>query len=174
MISRIAVPTAVCLAALAAAPAANAALPKPKSTLIKPGASIAGVKYGMDAQKALAAWGDGGSCGDTAVGRCTWAGTAKQGEAYFEVRDGKVAEVGIRVGQKPNGESVNSGPLTKWKDKKKIGLGSTQQKTFKAYRKAFNNGGGLQLNSGARATFWGSSGGRNYTIVVTSASALGS
>jgi hypothetical protein len=171
---RLVLPLAACVLALAAAPAADAALPKPKSTQIKPGSSIAGVKYGMDAQKALAIWGAGSNCVDTAAGRCTWTGTAKQGQAYFEVRDGKVAEVGIVIGQKPSGEAIYSGPLTKWKDRKKIGLGSTQQATAKAYTKAFGNGGGLQLKSGNRATFWGSSGGRNYTIVIGSAAAFGS
>lgn len=171
---RLALPLAACLLLLAAAPAAHAALPKPKSTQIKPGSSIAGVKYGMDAQKALAIWGAGSNCVEAAVGRCTWEGTAKQGRAYFEVRDGKIAEVGIEIGQKPNGEPIYSGPLTKWKDRKKIGLGSTQQATAKAYKKAFGNGGGLQLNSGKRATIWGSSGGRNYVIAIGSAAVFGS
>ena len=152
--------------ALITAPAAHAALPKPKSTLIKPGSSIAGVKFGMDAQDALKLWGEGSNCVDTAVGRCTWQGTATQGKAYFVVEDGKVAEVGIEAAQKENGEYVFKGALVKWKDKKKIGLGSSLRATAKAYKKGFNNGGGWQLNSGSRATLWPSSGGRNSSIVI--------
>jgi hypothetical protein len=160
---------ACALAALAAAPAANASLPNPKSTLIKPGSSIGGVKYGMDAQQALKLWGKGSNCDEAAVGRCTWAGSAKQGSAYFEVgRDGKVAEVGLQIGQKSNGVPIYKGPLTKWKDAKGIGLGSTQSATAKAYKKAFPNGGGLQLNSGSRATIWTSSLGRDELIAIGS------
>jgi hypothetical protein len=175
---RLVVPVAALALSLVVAPAAHASLPKPKSTLIKPGSSIAGVKYGMDAKKAIATWGKGGSCdGATDVvpdGRCTWKGSAKQGEAYFEVRAGKVIQVGIRIGQTASGELIRSDPLTKWKDKKKIGLGSTQFATAKAYKKAFPNGGGLQLNSGKRATIWGSSSGRNYVIDIGSLADFGS
>jgi hypothetical protein len=164
----------MCLLALVAAPAANASLPKPKSKLIKPGVSIGGVKLGMDAQKATQLWGTGSNCNEAAVGRCTWAGTAKQGSAYFEVKDGKVAEVGLVIGQRANGVPIYSGPLSKWKDKKKIGLGSTQQATAKAYPKSFGNGGGLQLNSGKRATIWTSSLGRDESILIGSAAAFSS
>ncbi|MEA2481416.1 MAG: hypothetical protein QOJ07_3338, partial [Thermoleophilaceae bacterium] len=68
MLSRLAPPIAMCLLALAAAPAANASLPKPKSKLIKPGVSIGGVKLGMDAQKATQLWGTGSNCNEAAVG----------------------------------------------------------------------------------------------------------
>ena len=158
--------TAALAASLLAAPSAHAALPKPKSKLIKPGSSIAGIKPGMDAQDALKLWGDGSNCIETAAGRCTWKGSASQGSAYFEERDGKVIEVGIDAGQKTNGENVYKGPLVKWKDKKKIGLGSSQRSTAKAYKKGFSNGGGWQLNSGSHVTFWTSSGGRNRSIVI--------
>src|SRR3954451_17925946 len=115
----------VSVAAIEAPPAADAALPEPKATTIKPGASIAGIKLGMDPQAALKLWGAGSNCIDVAAGRCTWKGSASQGSAYFEERNGKVIEVGIDAGQKPNGENVYKGPLVKWKDKKRIGLGST-------------------------------------------------
>jgi hypothetical protein len=158
--------TAAVAATLLAAPASHAALPKPKSTVIKPGSSIAGVKFGMDAQDALKLWGPGSNCEEVATERCTWRGSASQGSAYFEVRDGKVAEVGIDSGQKTTGDRVYRGPLVKWKDKKKIGLGSSLSATSKAYKKGFHNGGGWQLNSGSRATLWPSSAGRTYTIVI--------
>ena len=158
--------TAALAASLVAAPSAQAALPKPKSTTIKPGTSIAGVKIGMDPQAALKLWGEGSNCVDTAAGRCTWKGSASQGSAYFEERGGKVIEVGIDAGQKANGENVYKGPLVKWKDKKRIGLGTSQRTTAKAYKKGFPNGGGWQLNSGPRATLWSSSGGRNASIAI--------
>lgn len=158
--------TAAAATALLAAPAAQAALPKPRSTVIKPGSSIAGVKFGMDAQDALKLWGEGSNCVETAVGRCTWQGTGTQGKAYFVVVDGKVAEVGIEAAQKESGEYVYRGPLVKWKDKKKIGLGSSLRATSKAYKKGFHNGGGWQLNSGARATLWPSSAGRNGSVTI--------
>ena len=162
---RIALPAAVA-ATLLAAPSAHAALPTPKSTTIKPGSSIAGVKIGMDAQAALKLWGTGSNCIDVAAGRCKWEGSASQGSAYFEEREGKVIEVGIDAGQKPNGENVYKGPLVKWKDKKKIRLGSTLRSTAKAYKKGFSNGGGWQLNAGSRVTFWTTSGGRNRSIAI--------
>jgi hypothetical protein len=172
MTTRAALPLVIGIAALAAAPAAGASLPKPKTTEIKVGSSIAGVKVGMDAKKAVAVWGDGSNCvvdpnAPLPDMRCTWAGTAKQAKAYFEVRDGKVYQVAIEAGF-AKGDNSYSGPVAKWKDKKGIGLGSYQYKTAKAYPKAFGNGSGLQLNSGKRATLWGSSGGRNYTIIIGS------
>jgi hypothetical protein len=173
MTPRAALPLALALGALAAAPAAQASLPKPKSTTIKPGSSIAGIKYGMDAQKALDAWGPGSNCTEASgTQRCTWAGTPKQATAYFEIRDGKVWEVGIQAGVK-NGEQSYSGPVAKWKDKYGIGLGSSQFKTAKAWPKAFPNGSGLQLNTKSKATLWGSSSGRNYTIIFGLASNYG-
>jgi len=155
---------------LALAPAAGASLPKPKTTAIKPGSSIAGVKYGMDGQKAIDLWGTGSNCSSGAGNQsCTWAGTLKQAKAYIEIRDGKVWEVGLRAGNN-KGQQSYSGSVAKWKDKYGIGLGSSQYKTGKAWPKAFPNGGGLQLNTKTKATLWGSSSGRNYTIILGLAS----
>jgi hypothetical protein len=152
------------LLSLALAPAAGASLPKPKTTAIKPGSSIAGVKYGMDGQKAIDLWGKGSNCTSGAgTQSCTWSGKVKEAKAYIEIRDGKVWEVGLRAGNN-KGQQSYSGPVAKWKDKYGIGLGSSQYKTAKAWPKAFANGSGLQLNTKSKATLWGSSSQRNYTI----------
>lgn len=145
---------------------ASASLPEPKSTSIKPGKSIAGVKFGMKADDAVKLWGKGSNCDAVVAGTCTWQGTSKEGQATIEIRDDKVFQVSIGVGQRANGTSIYSGPLTKWKTSKGIGLGSTQYATARAYKKAAGNGGGLLLTAAKSATFFGSSGGRNYIIAI--------
>jgi hypothetical protein len=146
---------------LVAAGTAGASLPSPKSKTVVPGRSIGGVSIGMAAQAAVKAWGKGGSC-DAAIGaECRWSGTPKQGSAYFDVgRNGKVTNITLQVGQKPNGVPIYKGPILAWKTSKNIGIGATLRDVLKAYPKAQANGGGVGITSGKRDTQFDSSGGR--------------
>jgi hypothetical protein len=159
---------ALTLATLAVlAPAADARLPPSGGKAIVVGSSIGGVKLGMDAAAAVKKWGKGGTC-DAAIGlTCRWDGSMKQGSVRFEVTDGKVSTIVIEAGQRPTTyEPVYSGPITKWKTPKGIGIGSPLRRVAKKYPKAKPNGGGLELRSGKRTTFFGSSGGRAESISI--------
>src|SRR4051812_38264781 len=173
---RLALLTAAAL--LASAPAADAALPSPKSTKLKPGSSFAGVKLGASAKSALASWGKGGSCDGVDPAQiiqqdCNWEGTATTGKATIGFRDGKVYDINLFAGQKSNGECVYKGALVKWKDAKGLKLGSAVSTVARKYPKGFANGSGWQLNSGKHATLWDSSGGRACRISLAYLSALG-
>jgi hypothetical protein len=155
------------------AAAAEAKLPSPKTKLIVPGKSIAGVKVGMDPEDAVAAWGaKGSSCEEvTSTTSCRW-DSPKRGSARFDIFDGKVERVVITAGQNSNADYVYKGALVKWKTKKKIGLGSPLNKVAKKYPKAKPTGGGLQLDTGKNATLFSSSAGRTGTIEIVPRSHL--
>ena len=167
---------------LAVPTAANADLPKAKSTKIKVGSSIGGIKLGQSAKSALSAWGQSRSDDCAAVTdpavlaaltqTCHWRGSATQGYAALDVRDGKVVAITLQAGQKSNGECVYKGALPKWKDAKKLGLGSSVPTIARKYKKGFGNGSGWQLNSGKKATLWESSGGRACSLSLTLLSLL--
>jgi hypothetical protein len=166
-------PLAASLIALAAcAPVADAKLPPKGGKLIVPGRSIGGVKIGMKAEDAVKKWGKGGSCDEVIGVSCRYDGTAKQGSARFDLRDGKVSGIVLECGQKASGECVYKGPITKWKTKKKIGIGSSLRRVLKAYPKATPDGGGVELATGKRVTFFSSSGGRTARIEIVPASQL--
>jgi hypothetical protein len=150
------------------APAAEAKLPSPPNGLVVPNKSIAGVKLGMKAEKAVKVWGKGGSCDEVVSSTsCRWDGTMKQGSARFDVVDGKVHSITITAGQKPNADpNYRSGPLLKYKTAKKVGLGSTLQKVARKYKKAKPDGGGLSIVSGGRRTLFASSFGRVQRLTV--------
>lgn len=158
------------LAAAMAAPApASAALPAAKSKTIVPGRSIAGVKVGMTAAQALAAWGSAGTDCTAQSTRtdCYYRGTARQGDAHFTLDTaGKVTLVSVQIGQMSNGNPIYSGPLTKWRTSKRIGLGSTTRQVVKAYPKAKGAPYGIQLGSGSHTTALETSGGRMFAISV--------
>jgi hypothetical protein len=158
------------------APAADATLPSPKSTKLKPGSSFGGVKLGMNGESAVKTWGKGGTCdGVTPIvtATCNWVGSASTGSASLDIRNGKVSGIDLNAGQKSNGECVYKGALPKWKDAKGLGLGSSVPTVARKYKKGFANGSGWQLNSGKRATLWDSSGGRACRISLTYLSILG-
>lgn len=163
-------PAAVAVVALfVAAPAAEAKLPAKGGKSIVPNRSIGGVKIGMDAAAAVKKWGKGGSC-DEVVDElaCRWEGSMKQGKMRFDIRDGKVSTIVIDVGQEPKTyEPIYRGPITKWKTKKGVHIGTTLFKVAKKYPKATPDGGGLVLASGKRKTYFSSSGGRTATITIT-------
>jgi hypothetical protein len=145
---------------LVAAGTAGASLPSPQSKTIVPGRSIGGVSIGMSAQAAVKAWGKGSNCDAAMSTECRWSGTPKQGSAYFDLRNGKVTNITLQVGQKPNGIPIYKGPILKWRTSKQIGIGATLRQVLKAYPKAQPNGGGVGITSGKRQTQFDSSGGR--------------
>jgi hypothetical protein len=149
------------LAVLPAGAAEAAKLPSPKSKLIVPNKSIAGVSIGMNPEKAKDVWGPGSFCG---TGSCVWSGD--KGTARIDFTGAKVTAIHIGAGQKPSGEYFYKGPLVKWKTSKKVGLGTTINKVAKKYKKAKPNGGGLQLDGKKVSTFFSSSGGRVGTIDI--------
>lgn len=161
--------TAAALAAVAItlpAATADAKLPSPSSKRIVPNRSIGTVKIGMPAETAVKKWGPGGSCAETIGSTCRWSGTTKQGSASFDVVDGEVSGITLRVGQKPSYEPAYSGPITRWKTSKRIGIGSTLKKVVKAYPKARSNGGGVEIRSAKQRTLFDSSGGRVAAISI--------
>jgi hypothetical protein len=146
----------VCLTAALCAPAlANAKLPKPKTTVIKPGRSIAGVKLDMTKAQAFAAWGSTSCLAPTV---CEWHGPGKAGQqevASISLVNGKVVEITIKaavVGTATQG--IRLGALARWKTSKKIGLGSKRSAVAKAYPTARANAGeavnGYDLFAGSR------------------------
>lgn len=157
---------ALSAATIALPAAAEAKLPSPSSKRIVPNRSIGTVKIGIAATTAVKRWGAGGSCAETIGSSCRWEGTMKQGSASFDVVDGKVASITLTVGQKPSYEPAYSGPITRWKTSKGIGIGSTLKRVVKAYPKAKANGSGVEIRSGKRRTLFESSGGRVSTIAI--------
>jgi hypothetical protein len=154
-------------AALLLVPAgAGAKLPSPTTKRIVPGRSIGGVKLGMEAKTAVEKWGPGGTCAEAIGNSCSWQGTPRQGAAVFIVEDGRVASVHIEVGSKPNDLPAYSGPITKWKTAKRIGIGSRLRSVTKAYPKARPDPSGVVLRSGGRRTLFESSLGRVASITI--------
>jgi hypothetical protein len=132
-----------CLTACLSLPAlADAKLPKPKTTAIKPGASIAGVKLDMTKSQAFAAW---GSTTCIAPTLCEWHGPGKAGQqevASISLVNGKVVQITIKAAVVGTAtQKIKLGPLAKWKTSKKIALGSSRSAVAKAYPTAKRNTG---------------------------------
>jgi hypothetical protein len=132
----------VCLSAALCLPAAaGAKLPKPKSTAIKPGTSIAGVKLDMTQAQAFAKWGRTTCIVPGSL--CEWHGPGKPGQqevASISLVNGKVVQISIKaalVGTVT--QKFKLGKLAGWKTSKKIGLASKRGAVAKAYPKAKRN-----------------------------------
>jgi hypothetical protein len=141
---------------------ALAHLPSPKTTLIVPGTSIAGVKIDMNQTQVFHQWGRT-SC---IPGLCTWLGPGNPSHAEratVSFYKGKVIQIAINAGT-TNGtnEKFKPGQLSKWKTGKNIGLGSTRASVKRAYpaAKANNSTGvaGWDLFSGGHYTRFSSFG----------------
>ena len=146
----------VCLTAALCAPAlANAKLPKPRTTVIKPGRSIAGVKLDMTRAQAFAAWGSTRCLAPTV---CEWHGPGKAGQqevASISLVNGKVVQITIKAAVVGTAtQSIRLGALARWKTSKGIGLGSKRSAVPKAYPAARPNTGeavnGYDLFAGSR------------------------
>lgn len=160
MTGTLVVPKRIVLGGLAigclACPAvALARLPSPKTTLIVPGTSIAGVKIGMSQTQVFHAWGRT-SC---TLGLCTWLGPRNQlraERATVSFVKGKVIQVDINAATSGTNEKFTPGQLSKWKTGKNIGLGSTRAAVKRAYPAA-------KANNSTGVAGWDLFGGRHYT-----------
>src|SRR5215472_15567184 len=128
-----AVPCALFVGAFVFPSVALAHLPSPKTTLIVPGTSIAGVKIDMNQTQVFHQWGRTGCI----PGLCTWRGPgnpAHAERATVSFYKGKVIQIDINAGT-ANGTNVKfkPGQLSKWKTGKHIGLGSTRASVKRAY-----------------------------------------
>jgi len=139
---------ATVLLALAAAPAADASLPKFKDKTIVVGKSIGGVKLGASAATAKKAWGaTGGLCDDFS---CLYRvkgdsnGTSGEGTIAFQEKT-KVTRVSLKSAVAAKGGHTFKPPFTTPKTSKGIGLGSTVAKVKKAYPKAKESGNYLTI-----------------------------
>jgi hypothetical protein len=148
-----AVATFALLAVVALPAAAGAHLPQPKSTAIKPGTSMAGVKLDMTKKQVLAKWGKT-TCDSST---CTWEGPGTRGKnerAIVSFVNGKAVQISISAATKGNNLKFKPGVLSQWKTSKGISLGSPKAKVPKAYPKAQANNGeavnGYDLFAGAR------------------------
>jgi hypothetical protein len=134
---------------------ALARLPSPKTTLIVPGTSIAGVKIGMSQTKVFHQWG-GTSC---IPGLCTWQGPGNPSHserATVSFVKGKVIQIDINAATSGNNLKFTPGQLSKWKTGKNIGLGSTRAAVKRAYPAA-------KANNSTGVAGWDLFGGPHYT-----------
>jgi hypothetical protein len=138
--------SATAIVALAITAVAGAALPKPKTTLIVPGKSLAGVPLGATAAKVQKEWGHSKEC----EFQCTYEG-GKNGDETAAHADvllqqpasgkgpAKAWQILISVGAKTVGDESKpdfNTPLTAYKTSKGIGLGSTIGEVQRAYPSA--------------------------------------
>ena len=149
---------------LVLAPPAVAALPGGSKTIV-PGRSIGGVKIGMPAEDARKLWGKGGSCDELIKSTCRYADRF-EAALQFEVVNGKVSSVAIRVATNDQGTPRYRGTILRWKTAKKIGIGSSQRSLIRAYPKVKPSPSGLDLVAGTRRTVFATSGGRVSEIAI--------
>jgi hypothetical protein len=150
------------LGSLALPAGALARLPHPKTTVIVPGVSIAGVKIDMTQSQVFHQWGRTGC----ANGFCQWLGPgdpAHAERATVTFFGGKVIQIDIDAGSTSGtNEKFKPGTLSKWKTGKNIHLGSTRASVKRAYpaAKANNSTGvaGWDLFSGVHVTRFSSFG----------------
>ena len=130
------------VAALAAPLGANAALPKTTDKLIVPNKSIGGVTLGANPSQVTRAWGANSDCISTCIYQAKvkpGAGTAAASALLEQKRKGapyKVWSLFIYVGEETVGKKTVPNfktPLTKFKTRKGIGLGSTVSALKHAY-----------------------------------------
>jgi hypothetical protein len=141
--------------------AASARLPHPKTTLIVPDVSIAGVKIDITQAQVFHLWGR-----TTCIpGLCTWQGPgnpAHAERATVSFHNGKVIQIDINAATSGTNEKFTPGQLSKWKTAKNIHLGSTKAAVKRAYpsARAYNSTGvnGWDLFSGVHLTRFSSFG----------------
>lgn len=141
------------VASLVLAAPALARLPRPKTTLIVPGRSLAGVKLDMTQAQALGQWG-ATSCSS---GVCRWIGPGNPSQAEratVSLWRGKVVGIAITAGWTGANVKFKPGVLSRWRTAKGIQLGSKKSAVRRAYPSAKANTGeavqGYDLFAGAR------------------------
>lgn len=138
---------------------AAARLPNPKTTLIVPGRSIAGVKIGMNHTQVFHRWGST----HCIPGLCTWQGHGKPSHAEratVSFYRGSVIQIDINAGTSGTNVKFKPGQLSKWKTGKNIHLGSTRDAVKRAYPAA-------KANNSTGVAGWDLFGGRHFTRFST-------
>lgn len=142
------------VAVLAATAPAAAKLPRPKTTLIVPGKSLAGVRLDMTRAQVFGQW---GSTSCPSPGVCQWVAPGTPGKterATVSFVKGKVSAVTIAAATSGSNGKFKPGILSKWKTAKGIRLGSQKSAVPRAYPAAKPNTGeavqGFDLFAGAR------------------------
>jgi hypothetical protein len=146
--------TATLAGFLAMTAPALAKLPRPKTTLIVPGKSLAGVRLDMTRAQAFGQWG-ATSC--PSPGYCQWVGPGNPGKAEratVSFVKGKVTGISITAASTGTNLKFKPGVLSKWRTAKGIRLGSKKSAVPRAYPSAKPNNGeavqGYDLFAGAR------------------------
>ena len=143
-----------------AVPAVSAArLPNPRTTLIVPGRSIAGVKIGMNQTQVFHRWGRTGCI----PGLCTWQGAGNPSHAEratVSFYKGLVIQIDINAATSGTNLKFKPGQLSKWRTGKNIGLGSTRNAVKRAYPAA-------KANNSTGVAGWDLFGGRHLTRFST-------
>jgi hypothetical protein len=141
------------IACLAIPAGASARLPQPKTTLIAPGTSIAGVKLDMTRTQVFHQWGST-SC---AANVCTWNGPGAAGHterATVSLFNSKAVQITIAAASTGTNLKFKPGVLSTWKTGKNIGLGSIKSAVKRAYPSAIANSSegvqGFDLFAGKR------------------------
>lgn len=146
---------ALAIGCVACPSVALAHLPNPKTTLIVPGTSIAGVKIGMNQTQVFHQWG-GTRC---IPGLCTWQGPGDPSHserATVSFVQGKVIQVAINAATRGLNLKFTPGQLSKWKTGKNVGLGSLKGSVKRAYPAA-------KANNSTGVAGWDLFGGPHYT-----------
>jgi hypothetical protein len=131
---------AAAVGCLCLSPVAQAKLPHPKSTAIKPGKSIGGIKLDMSPAKVFHLWGHTHCPAPGSY--CEWVGSGKAGHqerATVSFVKGKVSQIVINAATSGNNGRFKPGKLSKWKTSKKISLGSKKSAVKRAYKSAKSN-----------------------------------
>lgn len=133
--------------------AASAKLPHPKTKVIAPGKSIAGVKLDMTKTQVFHQWGSTGCSSDV----CQWSGPGAAGHnerATVSFLSNKVIQITINAAASGTNLKFKPGVLSTWKTSKHIGLGSSKASVKRAYPKATPNASegvqGFDLLAGSR------------------------
>lgn len=130
---------AIAVAALAAPSSADAKLPQPKTTVIIPGKSIAGVKLNMSQAEVFGQWGSTACPLDI----CTWEGPGQAGKrerATVSFSKGKIVLISIACATKGTDLQFKPGVLSEWTTKTgNVSLGSKKSAVKRAYPAAKPN-----------------------------------
>lgn len=158
------------------APAAGAALPKPKNKTIVPGKSIGGISTKSKVSKAKKLWGNkAGECSKSSgFTTCTYIGNdPTQGQGNFTGKR-KIAYVGISAGYDGStGKTVVKGKLKKFKTKEGIGLGSKLSTVSKKLKGKKVGDYGFQVKGSKKSIMFFSADDRGKIVSIVLSNGIG-